>query len=150
MKTIDIFRRSVNMILDSTPGLLQKTVAKKLNSTVAFEEHAITDLNDFLRGRKNYSLGKQERLAHILGYSYVDLLILGRNSFEKKTTKLQGQRLQKKILLRDGTSCTYATLLKMTEQIFLNKIEGFDIQQSFLIERIIETWKEIEKIKRAI
>lgn len=148
--TIDIFRRAVNIIIDSTPGLLQKTVAKKLNSTMAYEEHAITDLNDFLRGRKNYSLSKQERLAHILGYSYVDLLILGQNSLEKKTTKLQNKRLQKKILLRDGTSCTYATLLKMTEQIFLNKIEGFDIQQSFLIERIIETWKEIEKIKRAI
>lgn len=151
MKTIDIFRKAINNIIETTPGLLQKTIALKVNNTMAFEGHAITDFNNFIRGRKKYSLEKQERVAHVLGYSYLELLILGQDLIGgKNITKLNDKRLQKKIMLKDGTTCTYVIILKMTEQIFLSNVEHFDILRSLLIERIVETWKELEKIKRAI
>lgn len=152
MKTINIFRAAVNMILDSTPGLLQKTVAKKINDTVAHESTAISDFNDFIKGRKNYSLEKQERLAEILGYNYIDLLLLGRSLIEDKNKikNIKGQYIQRKVILRDGTSCTYATILKMAEQVLLT--DGIDrsIQKSILIEQIIENWRELERAKHAI
>lgn len=147
MKTIDIFRKAVNIVLDNTPGLLQKTIALKLNDKVANSATATSDFNDFLKGRKNYSLAKQERLATILGYSYIDLLNFGRSQFKQKITNLNDKRRQRKILLRNGTSCTYEILLKMVEQVLLEN-GNFDIQKSILIESIVEKWKELQKIKR--
>ena len=150
MHTVEIFRKAINFILDTTPGLLQKTIALKLNNTVAHRESATSDFNDFLHGRKNYSLKKQERLAQILGYSYIDVLIIGQNQIKnKKVANLYEKRKLKKIMLRDGSNCTYDAILKMTEQILLHN-GNFDIQKSLLIEQIVEKWKELKKDKKVI
>jgi len=149
MKTIDLFRMGVIHIINNIPNILQKDIAIKLNDLHASEKTAATDLNDFLRGRKLYSLDKQERLAQILGYSHFEILVYGEKVIEN-TNKIKNfkKEKQRKIMLKNGTFCSIGQILKMTEDFLLCDIKEVQIQKSMLIEKIMENWKILLSMKK--
>lgn len=146
MKTIDIFRKAVKTIIKNTPSIIQKDIALRLNETVAKKANAISDLSDFLGGRRNYSLKKQEKLAKILGYNHIDLLIYGRVLIEKngKIKNLEQEKIQKKIMLRSGKSYSILMIIKMVEDCLLFNMKEFQVTKSLLIDEIIRAWKEFK------
>lgn len=70
MNPSDYFRKAVIHLLEEKE-MKQLFLAKKM------KENPPT-LNDFIKGRKNYSDKKKEKIATILGTTYVDMLQLGR------------------------------------------------------------------------
>lgn len=136
------------MIIDSTPGLLQKNIAKKLNDTMAYESHAITDFNDFLRGRKNYSLDKQERLANILGYSYLEMLKYGENLLDNKIIDFNEEKNLRKFITKNGENYSIATILKMAEDFLCCEIADLQLDKSYLVDNILTDWQKLLSKKR--
>lgn len=71
MDASDFFRKAVVYKLKEKKQT-QVWLAKKLKI-------APPDLNSFLKGGRNFSENRKEKLAQILGTTYIDMLILGRD-----------------------------------------------------------------------
>lgn len=74
MNPSDYFRIAVSHLLDEKK-MKQLELAKRM------KENPPT-LNDFIKGRRNYSEKKKEKIAVILGSTYVDMLQLGQQLAE--------------------------------------------------------------------
>lgn len=149
MKTIDLFRSGIKAIIEAMPDTPQKEIALKLNKAHADPKTAASDFNDFLGGRKLYGQDKQERLAQILGYSHIEILKYGETILER-TGKIKNfkEEKQKKIMCKNGSNYSLATILKMAEDFLMSDDISLQIQRSYLIENIVRNWKTLMAIKK--
>lgn len=70
MKTSDIFIKAVLHILGEKPSGAQGRLADKANIKR-------TVLNDFLKGRRNFSEERKELISEALGRTYIEMLNIG-------------------------------------------------------------------------
>ncbi len=83
--TKNLFILAVKKII-SDKKIKQKDIAEKLNINAS-------ELSAFLGARKNFSEIRREQLSEILGYSYIDLLFLGKKIYEGKQNYNTQQKL---------------------------------------------------------
>lgn len=142
-KSIDLFRIGASFLIKENK-LKQKDIAIKLNKLRASIKTAQTDLSDFLHGRKNYGMAKQEALAHILGYSHLEILKYGESLSNNKIKNLKEEKQLRKVMLKSGISYSMHTILKMVKEILLCDYETSQLEKSSFIEDIIKKWKALK------
>ncbi|MDY6903715.1 MAG: helix-turn-helix transcriptional regulator [Thermodesulfobacteriota bacterium] len=71
MNASDFYRKAVKHYLKKI-GMTQKELARRLNETAPH-------VNSFLKGERNFSEERKEKLAQIMGTTYIDLLNMGRD-----------------------------------------------------------------------
>lgn len=76
MNPSDYFRKAVEHLLDEKQ-MKQLELAKRMKEKP-------TSINDFIRGRRNFSEKRKEKIAQILGTTYVEMLLLGRELADKE------------------------------------------------------------------
>jgi len=72
MKATELFRETLKTLLKDMPRGSQSEIADKIGIG---RQH----MNSFLQGRKNLSEDKREEIANMLGYSYIEFLLKGRD-----------------------------------------------------------------------
>ena len=76
MKPVDFYRKALHHLMGHK-NLSQKELSERVGI-------AQTELNDFIHGRKNFSVERLERIAESLETSYIDMLVQGRSIAEGK------------------------------------------------------------------
>lgn len=83
MKATDLYRKALYKILSDK----QKTQAY-IADQIGVQSQTI---NDFIRGRRNFSETKKEEIARVLGTTYIDMLNLGRKLSENGVSEKEKQ-----------------------------------------------------------
>ncbi len=112
MKTTEIFIKSLNTFFSK--GITQSHLADAIGVA---RQH----LNDFIKGRRNFSEEKKEKIAEVLGMTYVDMLIIGKSIVDGETApdiknkKISSTGNQNEIPIPEKVIVKYPVLNKIIE-----------------------------------
>ena len=133
-KTVEISRifiRAVEYMLSKEPKGAQGKLADKLNMQR-------TSINDFLRGRRNFSEKKKEQLSKVFGLTYIEMLNIGQGLIDKE---------------KEGSSCINNSSEKPDVRDDVTKFDGDEDENPLEIEdllhsELIKNFKQKQLVKK--
>ncbi len=115
MKSIDLYRKALISFLD------EKNTQSSLADALKFPR---PNINDFLKGRRNFSEEKLQRIAAYFGKTYLEMLVLGQELFDKENNvspKKETKTLSKNNDLNDHQDKQHSEVIKQFKQKKLAK-----------------------------
>ncbi len=122
MQTTEYFRKALLSFLNE--DVTQSKIADALKIQRPL-------MNDFLKGRRNFSEDRKETIAEYFGKTYLDMLLIGHNLVEKGNRK----KADKRSVLSLKATEKYPILKKIVD--ISNVLSAEDKAESYLYKTLI-------------